>query len=171
MDELVALKTIIPPADKEFIVADSGSELQREQCRYVNSGGTVTYKLSFPNLKECQLEFMVGNAYAIFGSKDGVLWHEILTANKSGIDSEPFQKDITWIRMVEVTDYLNPTGTVYVKFTSTDDKSRNNNQPAYLQRITVYGIYQTNTIFARFSPTLAGNNNELEIKQITFRQW
>lgn len=163
-DALLKAYYITPPSDQKQLVKAKGSILEDGNRRYISKDGELIYKLSFPGLKECHLELMLGNGYKVQCSSDGKTWDDKL--DYTGVNEET---DGGWIRMLDVTDYLMKGSVVYLRLTDMGAKTAFNGRGAFIQRIAAYGVFNSGKAFVRISNT--DKKNSFTLDSITFRTW
>jgi hypothetical protein len=170
-DELLEMLVIIPPEDTKYIVEDTGSKVERDSVRLLNDNGSFVYKLDLPQVIECHLEFVLANGFDIQVSKDGKEWKPCTDATKYLINKDNPQEDASWVRLVDVTDTLNSSGSIYVKFGMLPDKTKFNGKNAFLHRVTVLGVLKTNNVLVRVASTSPFADKSVTIEKATFRKW
>ncbi|MHB0998668.1 MAG: hypothetical protein ACYC27_05425 [Armatimonadota bacterium] len=163
-DEFVKALYITPPTDGKQLVSSKGSMIADGDRRYIAKDGELVYKLNLSGLKECRLELMLGNGYKVQCSSDGKKWNDEL--NYGGVNEET---DAAWIKMLDVTDYLKKSDTVYLRLTDSSTKTAFNGRGAFIQRIRAYGIYNSGEVFVRISNT--SKKNSFTLDNMTFRTW
>lgn len=163
-DELLKAYYITPMTDKRYLASSKGSVIADGDRRYISKDGELIYKLNFPGLTTCVLELMVGNGYKIQVSSDGKKWDDKL--DYKGVNVET---DAGWVRMLNVTDYLKKSGSVYLKLTDMSTKTIFDGRGAFIQRIRAYGVFNSGKAFVRISNT--DKKNSFTLDNITFRTW
>jgi hypothetical protein len=167
-EELAVLENIAPPDDTAYLVNPGDSSLERGHCRYVSPGNSIVYSLHAPGAELCRLEMMMGNGYRVDLSRDGGNWHAGVASADPGSPSEKAGADSAVIRMLDATPWLN-RGALYVRLSDTDDSSRFAGKPAFLRRMTMYGVYRTGKVWVRLRNTTPENSFTLE--RLTLRRW
>lgn len=163
-EELLKLMTITPGKDKEYLVLDEFSRVDKINNRYTDDNGEFAYKIALPDVKECWMEFIIGNSYVISGSSDGEKWTKLTDA--AGFVGAP---DTGFIRMVDFTPYLKD-GYVYVKIS--DDKTKSEKaKSAFLRRLTVYGVLKSDEVYVRLSNVYDTADKSFELESISIRKW
>lgn len=166
-DELLKLMQIVPGADQSYLVTGGLSSVERGNCRYAASEAGFVYKIALPDVTECQLELIVGNGYKVQCSSDGKTWRDEI--NSGQIKAKPVA-DAAWLRMVDVTKYLGTGKVVYVKFADSGSASAYDGKNAFLRRLTVYGVFNSGSVFVRLANTsISGDATVLD--SATFRSW
>jgi hypothetical protein len=173
-DELVRQHVIEPGQDEKFIIENNGSVIADTNKRYTGDTGYFVYKLDLSGIVECHLDFVIGNGYNVQVSKDGKSWEDGINANQQYVRETEKDKytDAGWVRILEITKFLNESGSVYVKISSLSDKTRFNNKNAFLRRMTVYSVFKTGTVFVKVSNTYPFSDEKpCQIEKIRFRKW
>jgi hypothetical protein len=172
-DELQKMFTVEPGLDKEYLVQDTGSTIDRDHYRYVDDPGSFVYKLDLPDLTECHLDFLVGNGYLIEMSSDGQNWTEELNAAKKEVRKDMDQQDAAWVQLVDATKYLGTNKTIYVKVSCLKDKTPYKGKTAFLRRMVVYGVFNSGKVYVRLSSTAPDwfDNSDVVLTNVTFRKW
>ncbi|HEY5140602.1 MAG TPA: hypothetical protein VIJ25_15000, partial [Methylococcales bacterium] len=170
-DELIKLFVTAAPDDADIIAKQKNTKIEREHCRYVNDGGFFVYKLQLPQVSECHLELVAANAYKVEFSKDGRVWQEELNANQVKPRKGEKLADAAWLRIVDITKYLNKTGCVYMKFSDSGDTASYGGKGAFLRRLTAYGVFDSKDIYVKFANATYGNQNGFAINKLTLRKW
>ena len=168
-DELVRLQTISPPADRRYLVGQTGSKV-REGRRAVPAGSSVTWRLEVPGLVECRLEVLVGNGYRLECSGDGKAWRQVLSAAQVPARTGLPLEDAGWLHLLDATPYLKG-GEVYLRLTDLGTPSRYGGQAAWLQRLAVYGIFDSPQLHVRLSNVDEGPQSRFALDRVTFRRW
>ena len=170
-DELVRTLQFAPPDDVVCMQSESGSTIVREHCRAVAPDGNVVYRLVFPNIDQCHLEFMVGNNYRIDLSKDGSEWSEVLSPAQIPPAKDDNQKNAAWLRLVDATKHVGPQGETYIRLRNAGNAEAYGNQPAFLRRIAVYATYKTPTLHVRVKNAPHARTTELAMDWARLRAW
>jgi hypothetical protein len=165
-DELIKILTIVPPSDTAFLIDGGGSQVQRENCRYLSSGSSITYALDLRGAKECHLDLLAGNAYKLACSPDGRSWQTLLTA---GADDSKRIPDAGWLGSADATGSLAKKGKLYIRFADANDAGLYGGRSAFLRRLTVYGTLKSDNVWVRLSNTTP--NGRFSLQRITSRTW
>lgn len=167
-DELVQISRIDPADDGQYRMPGGKSVIERDHCRYVEPGGGFVYRLELPDVTKCCLELLLGNGYRVQCSADGKTWSDGLGARHPEVNLE---SDAAWLRMLDVTDYLGRDGTVYVRFSDLGTPESYGGRQAFLRRLTVYGVFDSGSVYVRLSDTTDGKSQPLTLDGVVFRTW
>ncbi len=170
-DELLKMSVITPEDDTAFITEQSKTTVLREYCRYVEKDGYFIYKLGLADVVECHLELIVGNSYKVQFSKDGKNWDELLNASLVKTRNDRRLPNAAWLRIVDVTQYLNRNGCIYMRFTNADDLAAYDGHGAFLRRLTVYGVFDSENIYVRLSNARYGKGSGFTLGEFSLRKW
>lgn len=163
-DELLKMLTVTPGSDKRYLAVDGSSKVQDGNCRYTSNNGSFVYKFDLPDVTECYIEAMVGNGYVVECSSDGITWKKEIDA--SNVKSET---DAAWIRMIDVSKYIG-NSMLYIRISNISGKTVYA-KPAFLRRLSVYGIMKSDNIYVRISNVRKSSGKSFALNQITFRKW
>ncbi len=159
MDRLVPVLELQPVNDWRCITDDAGTV--RNGRRHLSAHAVMTYCLNVKSLSMCRLEMMIGNGYVVECSPDGRRWYqEISSDDMKGGD------DVVWIRMVDATRHVNPTGRLYMRL---HDRGTGFQRPAFIQRLTVYGAYRSDVAYLRIANI--GGVGRFDLYQLLLRTW
>ncbi|AQQ71588.1 hypothetical protein SMSP2_01964 [Limihaloglobus sulfuriphilus] len=170
-DELIKIDVITPSGDASVLKQDKNTQLLREHCRYVGRGGHFIYELDTDGLTECHLEFVMGNGYNVEFSADGEYWNDGLNERFKEVRDGAKTVDAAWLRIADVTPYLNENGSIYVRFSNNDSFENYQNTGAFLRRLTVYGIFDSDSVYVRFGNCPFGRREQAALSGLTFRKW
>ncbi len=145
--------------------AFTGSHDELLQLKRMTSPIGIT-KLELVDVTECWLELIVTNGYRILCSTDGKIWQEELSAKQFNVKSEV---DAGWLRFVNISKYLGHKS-VYVKLADTAEPGAFESKPAALNRLTVYGVFNSGKLFVRLTNT-SDAKEPLYIEDATYRSW
>ncbi len=160
-DDLLKMLMLAPPNDKSILSADNGSSIVDGNCRSVASGKSFIYKLSLPNVTDCRVELLAANGYKVECSSAGKTWRAELTSPTKGTP------DAAWFHLLDLTRYLKQSKTVYLRFTG-QAASGYAGRPAFLRRVVVYGVLDSDAVFVRLSAT---SDKGFTLRELKFRQW
>lgn len=166
-DELLKLTQITPADDKAYLQAGGQSYLERGNARYAASGDGFVYRIAVPDANECWLEMILGNGYKVQCSSDGKNWRDAISYTDIKAKAEP---NAGWIRMLDVTKYLGTAKVVYVKVADSGSPSVFSGQKAFLRRITVYGTFNSGSVFVRLANTSITGDATV-VDSAAFRSW
>jgi hypothetical protein len=170
-EELVRLKTVAPPNDADLLVKGSDSVVEREHCRYVARGGSVTYQLDFPQAAGCWLELMLANGYRVDFSADGKTWQPGISATDAVGGSGKGAADETWIRMLDVSSCLRTGSRVFLRISDAGDASAFSGRTAFLRRLTAYGYLRSDELWVKLSNVSARADHSFTLEKLTVRKW
>ena len=170
-DELVRLKTIVPPNDVKLLVEGSGSVVQRNHCRYVTRGGSVIYQLNLPQVTGCWLELILGNGYRVDFSSDGKTWQPGVSSTDALGGSGKGAPDAAWIRMLDVSPCLHNGPRVFLRIADTGDASAFSGCTAFLRRLTAYGYFRSGNLWVKLSNVSALTGHSFTLERLTIRKW
>jgi len=170
-DELVRTLQFAPPDDMVCLQSETGSEIVRGNCRAVAPDGNVVYRLVFPKIDQCHLEFMVGNNYRIDLSKDGSDWTEVLTPAQIPPAKGDNQKNAAWLRLVDATKHVGPQGEICIRFRNAGNDDAYGNEPAFLRRLAVYASYKSTMLHVRVRRAPFARITELAMDWVRLRAW
>ncbi len=158
-DQLLPVVSLHPINDWRSLIGYTG--VVEYGRRYASPRGQLTYCMDMQQVVLCRLEVMLGNGYVLECSADGRRWRQELCA-----DERIGGDEVAWIRMVDMTGYLNPTGRVFVRLRDTGGCYR---RPAFVQRITAYGAYRSESAWVRIANTEAAER--VSVHRLLFRRW
>jgi hypothetical protein len=170
-DELLKMLVISPANDGKYLTNGSRSWVEQGNCRYVTRNGSFVYRLDLPGVAECHLEVLVGNGYRIECSPDGKAWHEELNAAKVRVRKGLKLEDAAWLQMLDVTPYLGRGGAVHLRFSDIGKPEVYGGRTAFLQRLAVYGLFDSDRVFVRLSNVTSDARHSFELDRLTFRTW
>ncbi len=170
-DELLKMMVITPPNDNHIIADHKGSQVHRDHCRYVSENGYFIYKLSLPEVVECHLELVTGNGYKVEISTDGSSWHQELNENDELTREGGRTADAAWLKIIDVTKYLNEDGSVYVKFSNNGNQRFYRDKNAFLRRMTAYGVFDSNDLYVRLGNCPYGPQEGFVLYNCKLRTW
>ncbi|MHB0997834.1 MAG: hypothetical protein ACYC27_01195, partial [Armatimonadota bacterium] len=170
-DELLKMFVVSPADDAKYLVDQKQSTVEQGNCRYVTKDGSFVYKLDLPGLTECHLEMLVANGYRIECSSDGKTWNEELNAGnvmvRKGLDT----KDASWLHLVDASKYVKDSDTLYVRFSDIGKTENYGGKGAFLQRMTVYGTFDSDQVYVKISNVKNDLDHKFELRRLTFRSW
>lgn len=123
-------------------------------------------KLDLEDVTECQLELLVGNGYKVQCSSDGKTWHDGLDVTQIKAKPEP---DAAWMRMLDVSKYLGGKA-VYVKLSDMGNPSAYGGKPAFLDRLTAYGVLKSGSVLVKLTNT-SDAGEPVAVDKIVLRTW
>jgi hypothetical protein len=170
-DELLNLLVVSPPDDTSLIVDQSDTVIEREHCRYIQNNGYFVYRLDLPLIIQCNLELLVANDYVVEFSKDGINWTKELSAKKHRENGHSVAADAGWLRMVDITKYINSNNQVYMRFSDGGNKILYSGKGAFLRKLTAYGIYDTNEVYVKLSNAPYSKKEGFTLQQFKFRKY
>jgi len=170
-DELLKMAVITPPDDEHLIVQQSNIHIERGHCRYADENGYIVYKLNLPQVSECHLEFVIGNGYRVQFSPDNKLWHKGIDVSEVELHRNQMVADAAWLRIVDITPYLNNSGNIYIKVSNSPEIESLMGRGAFLRRLTVYCIIDCDNIYVRIANAKYGRSKGFTLKKFIFRKW
>jgi hypothetical protein len=170
-EELVRLKTIVPPNDADLLVKGNNLVVEREHCRYAPRGGSMTYQLDLPQAAGCWLELLLANGYRVDFSADGKTWQPGIAATDAVGGSGKGAADETWIRMLDVSSCLHNGSRVFLRISDAGDASAFSGRTAFLRRLTAYGTLRSDELWVKLSNLSAIADHSFTLEQLIVRKW
>ncbi len=170
-DQLHKLLTVYPCEDADYLTVPEGSVLEAEGIRRVAPNTSFTYKLKLPQVVEANLELVVANGYRIECSPDGQQWTEVLSAEDQPMREGTALADARWLQFVNVTGQLGTEGTRFVRFSDLGETERYGGKLALLQRLAVYGVFDSEEVFVRLYNVNPAPESRFELEDVIFRSW
>ncbi|MHB1459058.1 MAG: hypothetical protein ACYC0V_19300 [Armatimonadota bacterium] len=163
-DELLKTVEINSENDSKYLISNKKSAVKHGYCRYIDKDGELIYKFPLPDMPECRFEIMAGNGYRIQSSPDGKKWHDGIDASQTNGGT-----DAAWIRMLDVNKIITPSQMIYLRLTDLGDKSAFDGKGAFIQKIAMYSVLDSGTVYLRISNT--DKKNSFTLEKLTFRTW
>ena len=120
-----------------------------------------------PEVSECHLEMILGNAYKVQCSSDGKSWQDAISYKDITAKPEP---DAGWMRILDVTKYLGADKVLYIRIADSGASADFDNRMAFLRRLTVYGTFDSDNVFVRLANTSISGDATV-IESAAFRSW
>lgn len=163
-DELLKTVEINSENDSKYLISNKASSVKRGYCRYIEKDGELIYKFPLPDMPECRFEIMAGNGYRIQSSPDGKKWYDGIDASQTNGGT-----DAAWVRMLDVNKIITPSQMMYLRLTDMGNKSAFDGKGAFIQKIAMYSILDSGTVYVRISNT--DKKNTFTLEKLTFRTW
>lgn len=170
-DQLHKLLKVYPYEDANYLAQPEGSVLEADGTRRVAQDGSFTYKLKLPQVVEANLELVVANGYRIECSPDGQTWTEVLSAHDQPVREGYALEDARWLQFVNVTGQLGADGTLFVRFSDLGETEHYGGKLALLQRLAVYGVFDSEEVFVRLYNVNPMPESRFELEDVIFRYW